>query len=137
MKIDFNKESMTIKFDKVPRFLYFNENGEGSGKVFLDGQRIKELQEVNVHAESINDKINFESFKYFIKKYNSDAHSSETIGNYNSSNFATVEVKIMDIEPFKSVISTIKQFIYDDRISSEIRNEYIDIFQKTIESEKI
>jgi len=55
IKIDFNEKGMTINFDKVPKFLYFNEEGVGCGSVFLNGVRTKGLQDVKIQAHTRED----------------------------------------------------------------------------------
>lgn len=32
---------VVIRLDKMPKFLYINENSNGCGQVFIDGERIK------------------------------------------------------------------------------------------------
>ena len=56
MKIDFNGQEMIVKFDKIPSFLYFNEEGKGCGKVFLNGVHRKGLQELKLEAKTASDK---------------------------------------------------------------------------------
>jgi hypothetical protein len=133
MKIDFNKQGLAIQFDKVPKFLYFNESGNGCGAIFIDGQRIKGLIELNIHSETLDGSASPKPLRYFIKRRKADALSPETMGNSKIPDFMTAKVKIVDLEPFKSAI---KQFANDDRIPVEIRQEYADCFQKSCESER-
>lgn len=122
MKVDFNKEGMSIHFDKVPRLIYYNENGESCGTVFIDGKKIKLLQEVNIHAKS-NDMVSH-PLEYNIAFYDPKIHGSAGIATGKSAfNELAIPVKIIDMEPFKCMVETLKQFITDSRISAEIRQE--------------
>ena len=122
---------MTIAFDKVPRFLYFNENGEGCGSVFLDGQRIKGIQKVKVNSRTRTEKVEFDTFQYSVERIDEKTHDSQTIGNIKSD--LTVGVKVMDFEPFKNAIEIMEQYINDDRIPEEIRKEFADKILNNVE----
>ena len=78
MKINFNGQGMSIQFDKVPRLLYFNENGYGCGAIFLNGQRIKGLVEVQTKAHTTDDKDIY-PLQYTIKRIDDNLHTIETI----------------------------------------------------------
>lgn len=49
------KGKFTVRFDKPPAFLYVNENGNGSGQLYTDGERFKGLQRVKIEAETNTD----------------------------------------------------------------------------------
>lgn len=124
MKIDFDGQKMAIEFDKVPKFLYFNENEEGCGAVFLNGQRVKRLCRTKLDAKS-NDWEKY-PLKYSIEKLDEETHSIRTIGNMGTKDFVTVGVKVMDLEPFQNVLNIFKQYASDERIPEEARKEFID-----------
>ena len=56
---------LVVKFDKAPAFLYFNENGNGCGQVYIDGERFKGIQRVKIESETNSDKI--KPLKYAIQ----------------------------------------------------------------------
>lgn len=122
MKIDFNQNGMTINFDKVPKFLYFNENNEGCGQVLLDGVRRKGLQDIKIEAHT-NGMNGRHPLKYSISYYDREQSSSNTI-SLNMKNDICIGIKILDIEQFKKVISCIKELIKDERIAADIKKEY-------------
>ena len=43
---------VTIRLDKMPEFLYVNENSTGCGQVYLEGERIKGVQRVKIESET-------------------------------------------------------------------------------------
>ncbi len=122
MKIDFNQNGMTINFDKVPKFLYFNENNEGCGQVFLDGVRTKLLQDVRMHAHT-RDQEGRHPLQYRIQHGEQGKADSKTI-SANMQNEISIGIKILDLEKFKNLISCIKSLIEDERIAADIRKEY-------------
>lgn len=79
MKIDFNDKGMTISFDKVPKFLYFNESGNGCGSVFIDGVQIKKIVDVKLHAHT-ND-LDIHPLEYNVEHYTEEngLHLKKTI----------------------------------------------------------
>ncbi len=122
MKIDFNGQEMTIKFDKVPKFLYFNEESKGVGKVFLNGIQRKGLIDVKVQSHTRDSKENPDlqyHIQYVDEKLN---YEPQFLGNMRES--MTVTVKITDTEIFKNITKWIKSIIDDERIPENIRNEY-------------
>lgn len=56
----------TVRFDKPPAFLYFNDDGNGCGQVYIDGERFKGLQRVKIESETRTDKPKV-CFKYSIQ----------------------------------------------------------------------
>jgi hypothetical protein len=55
----------TVKFDKAPALLYFNENGTGSGQIYIDGERFKGIQRIKIESETNTGKI--KPLKYAIQ----------------------------------------------------------------------
>ena len=134
MKIDFDGQKMAISFDKVPRFLYFNEEGKGCGAVFLDGQRVKKLASLRMESVSSNDR--FVPLKYSITHYNSENGKipmEETIGNM----LPTIEigVKLLDLCKFKDALDIIKQYAADERIPAEVKQEFMTKIAKALEEQ--
>jgi hypothetical protein len=119
MKIDFNESGMTINFDKVPKFLYFNENNEGCGQVFLDGVRRKGLQDIKVQAHTFDEKSRY-PLKYRIQYF--ENHVSQVIGNIRDE--LSVNIKILDLEKFQGFMDCVKKYLNDERIPEIIRNEH-------------
>jgi hypothetical protein len=133
MKIDFLGKGMAIHFDKVPRLIYFNELGYGSGTAVLDGKTIKNMVSADIHSKT-NDSHSH-PLKYNITFYNPEQHQEESIATGKSifdKDELSIAISITDMEPFKSALADIKQFINDERITKEIRKEYADNFSKTI-----
>jgi hypothetical protein len=56
----------TVRFDKPPAFLYINENGNGSGQLYTDGERFKGLQRVKIESETNTD-MGIKPLKYSIQ----------------------------------------------------------------------
>ena len=137
MKIDFSENSFSIHLDKAPKLLYFNENGTGCGAVFLNGQRIKLLQTVDIHAQANDGKPHLLS--YNIGFYDPKDRESKAIATGESAlETITVPIRIMDMLPFHIAMSKIREMFRDERIPKEIREEYANMFlkefQKTAES---
>lgn len=76
MKIDFINEGMTIHFDKVPRLLYYNEQGKGCGAIFIDGQRKNPLVSVNLQSKTRDEHEN--PLFYSIITVNNETHTTDT-----------------------------------------------------------
>lgn len=119
MKIDFNEKGMTINFDKVPKFLYFNEEGRGCGQVFLDGVRRKGLQYIKIEAHTRNEH-GWPPLEYRIKYW--EDRASHVIGNMADG--LCLNVRIADIEEFQAFISVVKKLLEDNRIHEDIRKEF-------------
>jgi len=133
MKIDFDGHKMVISFDKVPRFLYFNEEGSGCGAVFLDGQRVKLLSSVRMEAYTKNDGIN-PPLKYSIVHCNGERQPmEETFGNMQPD--VQVGIKLLDTDIFKAIIEVMKQYATDSRIPNFICKEYIGKIKEALKSE--
>lgn len=128
MKIDFNGREMTIKFDKVPKFLYFNEEGFGCGQVYLYGQRIKKLCSVAVNAHTKDDK-GVHPIEYKIK-YCEERLGYKTISTMKDG--LEITIKIADMPMFKQILDVIISMSTDESISEEKRQQYIDRFISAI-----
>lgn len=122
MKIDFNGQEMIVKFDKAPNLLYFNEEGKGCGKVFLNGVQRKGLQKVKIEAETAGPK-GWPPLKYRIQYFEPGKKESQYISNMAEE--LCIGIKILDIDEFSDMLEWIKQVISDERISDSIREEYI------------
>ena len=84
MKINFNGQGMAVQFDKVPRFLYFNENRYGCGALFLDGQRIKGLVDCEMQSHTREGKPSSAyQLKFRVEKINPEKHTIEVIESEN------------------------------------------------------
>lgn len=135
MKVDFNKDGMTIKFDKVPRLIYFNEEGSGVGQVYFDGVRRKGLQKVRFEAQTADEKGR-PPLKYRIQYVEAGANEEpQFISNMQEG--LSISVKITDLEIFEKLIEWAKSVISDERISEEAREEYYErlnevIYNKTV-----
>ncbi len=57
---------LKVIFDEAPAFLYINENGNGCGQVYIDGERLKGLQRVKIESET-NTFNNKKPLKYSIQ----------------------------------------------------------------------
>lgn len=123
MKIDFIGQKMAITFDKVPKFLYFNEDNQSCGAVLLDGQRVKALVSVDLHAMT-NDQ-NVHPLSYKVNFLESREEKSIATGK-TIKDCLTIPIKIMDLEPFKNALEVMKQYSADERIPEEIRKEFAD-----------
>ena len=123
MKIDFNENGMTINFDKVPKFLYFNEEARGCGQVFLDGVRTKLLQDIRIHAHTV-DENGRHPLQYSITygEKGPSGFSSKTMSS-NMKNELRVGIKVLDLEEFKGFIACVKEIMEDERIPEGIRQE--------------
>lgn len=127
MKVDFTAKGLNISLDKVPRFIYINEEGIGVGQVYFDGVRRKGLQKVEIEAltRTLNDK-EFVPLKYRVQYIDSGrGQDPQTIGNMNSKLY--VNVNILDIDKFKGILDILKAIVIDERISPEIRQGYLDM----------
>lgn len=139
MKIDFNENGMTINFDKVPSFLYFNEEGIGCGKAFLNGVQVKKLIDVKMHAHTRDDK-GTHPLKYLIQHLDkSDVNARPDIKeincNYGSGIYASV--KITDLDVFQMFLLKVKAIVTDERIPENIKQEHINsLFEFTGEFKK-
>lgn len=121
MKIDFIGQKMAITFDKVPKFLYFNEDNQSCGAVLLDGQRVKALVSVDLHAMTNDQNVHPLSYKVNFRE--SREEKSVATGKIDK---LTIPIKIMDLEPFKKALEVMKQYAADERIPEEIRKEFAD-----------
>jgi hypothetical protein len=87
---------LTVKFDKAPAFLYINENGNGCGQVYIDGERFKGLQRVKVESET-NDPAVIKPLKYSIQhilgEIQPDGKITPTIAITGNMNDAVKEIK--------------------------------------------
>ena len=137
MKINFDGHTMAISFDKVPRFLYFNEEGNGCGAVFLDGQRVKKLVSLRLESHTKYDKSSYYPLKYSITHGNEaggHAPMEETIGNMRPD--IQVGVKLLDLCKFKNAIEIMKAYANDERIPEDVRKEYAAKISEALESEE-
>jgi hypothetical protein len=121
MKIDFNNNGMTINFDKVPKFLYFNEESAGVGQVFFDGVRRKGLQDVKIQAHTTGTK-GWPPLKYKIQYQEPGTNGSQFISNMEEE--LCIGVKILDTDIFKKFLDNYKQLLSDNRIPETVREEY-------------
>lgn len=133
MKIDFNKKGMTINFDKVPKFLYFNEEGKGCGQVFLDGVKRKGLQDIKIKAHT-RDEDGWPPLKYRIQYMEPKTNEPQFISNMTEE--ICIGIKILDIKRFQELIACVKEITEDKRISEDIRQEYIEKLKKALEEDK-
>ena len=122
MKIDFLEKGMSISFDKVPRLLYFNEEGKSCGAVFLDGQRIKRLQEVDISAETTTEKVDSGKLYCRIKNLVENSHNSETKIMGECKTLPSISIKITDIEEIQKIISVVRLMARDCRIPDFVRD---------------
>lgn len=135
MKIDFNSQGMVIKFDKVPKFLYFNEENRGIGKVFLNGVQRKGLVDVRIHAHT-RESIEWPDLEYCIK-YNdmSLGENTQYIGNLKEG--IHLDVRIKDMPMFDRILSVIKGIKKDENIPENTRQQYIKKFVSAINPDYI
>ena len=132
MKIDFNGKGMIINFDKVPKFLYFNEEGAGNGSIFLNGAQRKGLIDVKIHAHT-REEGSAPTVKYEIQYVDKGSHDPQFIGNMKEE--LTVGVRILDLEQFQRYTKLVMKCLNDERIPEEIRKEYFDILQESPKKE--
>lgn len=130
MKVDFNKDGMTINFEKVPRLIYFNEEGRGCGGVFFDGKRIKGLQDIKIQART-RDEIGCPPLKYRIQ-YCEKGTNGEPLFISNMKEGLSVSVKITDLEIFEKLIEWAKNIISDERIPEEAKHEFMESLEEVI-----
>jgi len=128
MKIDFNENGMTINFDKAPKFLYFNEESKGSGKVFLDGVQRKGLQDIKIQAHTAGD--GWPPLKYRIKYHEKETNEPQFISNMKEE--LCIGIKILDLEQFQGFMDCVRECLNDKRIPEAIRQEYITSIMKFI-----
>lgn len=127
MKIDFNSNGMTINFDKVPNFLYYNEDDIGSGNVFIKGNQIKRLQNVKINAETNSGKIH--PLEYRIQYLEEGTRTSKVIERVcerNTSGGLTVDIKILDLEQFQGILEFMKKLVKNDAVPDEIKHELME-----------
>ena len=132
MKIDFNEKGMTINFDKVPKLLYFNEEGAGNGSIFLNGVQRKGLIDVRIQAHTREDGPAPE-VKYKIQYLDKGSRAPQLISNMEEE--LTIGVRILDLEQFKRYTNVVMKCLYDERIPEEIRKEYFDILREPTKKE--
>jgi len=137
MKIDYNGQEMSIKLDKVPSLLYINEDGNGCGQVYLKGVRVKGVQQVNIKAESLTDKVDLNSLNYSVKYFDEKEKCSKVTQVGNMLGAYQIGIKLLDAKEFELTIRTIKQMISDERIPEEIRKEYAERFIASIKPDYI
>lgn len=131
MKVDFNKDGMTINFEKVPRFIYINEDGLGVGQVYFDGVRRKGLQKVKIEAKTSDAKIN-PPLKYKIQYVELNSNGEpQYISNMDESQPLMLTLKL-DLSESEGVLECIKEVVNDTRISEELRDEYNEKFESAI-----
>lgn len=119
MKIDYDKKGMTIKLDKVPRLLYINEEGVSCGQVYENGVRIKNLQQVDIHARTNEIKVNF--LKYSIKYYDESLHETKIIGGEDPHALFTVKVSLKDTDAFQKLLDALKSIVSNELIPIDVR----------------
>ncbi len=129
MKIDFNENGMTINFDKVPKFLYFNEEGKGCGQVLLDGVRRKGLQDIKIEAQTRDEK-GWPPLKYRIQYIEPKTGGGpQYISNMKEE--LCIGIKILDIDVFSDFTERVHDMLSDTRIPDSIRQEH---FNKIFEA---
>jgi hypothetical protein len=122
MKIDFNGQEMAIRFDKVPKFLYFNEESKGVGKVFLNGIQKKGLQDIRMHANT-RESGEWPDLKYRVQYVDKESGGEpQFIGNMSDG--LSITVKIADLDIFNSLIDWAKKVTSDECIPQVKREEY-------------
>ncbi|MDF2889791.1 MAG: hypothetical protein K0R80_158 [Clostridia bacterium] len=135
MKVDFNKNGMTLNFEKVPRFIYINEEGNGVGQVYLDGVRKKGLQKVKFEAQT-KDKVGCHPLKYKIQYVEPETKGEpQYIGNMQDG--LSVSIKITDLEVFERLMEWAKGVLSDERIPKEPREEFFQRLNEVINHETI
>ena len=127
MKIDHNGKGMSIELDKIPSFLYINEDGYGCGQVYIKGIRIKPLQEVEMKAKTADSKsVNPLGYKITYLDLDQDGRASKTISSgIKSRSNCEVMVSITDTDIFKNIWQTLTELTKDESIPIEIRRKYI------------
>jgi hypothetical protein len=128
MKIDFNSNGMTINFDKVPKFLYFNEEGYGCGQVFLDGVKKSLIHSVYMKSHTVDDEGQH-PLQFRIKYGEKGIPGFKTLSS-NLKPEMEIAVKILDLEEFSQILKTIEHVLGDERIPENIRQEYLDSFKE-------
>ena len=121
MKIDFNENGMTINFDKVPKFLYFNEDNKGCGQVFLDGVRRKGLQDIKIQAHT-KEENGWPPLRYRIQYQEQSTNEPQFISNMKEE--ICIGIKILDLKEFKAFVACVKEITEDERIPEDLRQEY-------------
>ncbi len=134
MKIDFNKKGMTINFDKVPKFLYFNEEGKGCGQVFLDGVKRKGLQDIKIKAHT-RDEDGCPPLKYRIQYIEPKTNEPQFISNMKEE--LCVNIRVTDTEEIKAFISLVRELLEDERIPDNIREEYYEKILMALNPEEV
>ena len=84
----FKNGKLTITFDKVPDFIYINDNGTGSGRVYVDGNRLKGIQRAKFESETNGEKIkplkySFQHISLEVQRDGSVKPIIEVTGNMN------------------------------------------------------
>lgn len=133
MKVDFKGKGMTINFDKVPRFIYFNEEGNGVGQVYFDGVRRTGLQKVKIEAGTADGR-GWPPLKYKIQYIEKNTNGEPLfISNIQEAKALSLTLKL-DITDSEVMLDCIKDILNDQRISEETREEYAEKFVKAIKN---
>ena len=64
------KKDINFNFNKVPKFIYINEDGTGSGVLYIDGVKINCLNKMSIEANTNCEKVI--PLKYEIKLANKE-----------------------------------------------------------------
>ena len=132
MKIDFNEKGMIVNFDKVPKLLYFNEEGAGNGSIFLNGAQRKGLIDVKIHAHT-REESSASEVKYRVQYIDKGSRNPQLISNMEEE--LTIGVKILDLEQFQRYTNLVMKCLHDERIPEELRKEYFDILREPTKKE--
>lgn len=135
MKIDYDKEGMTIKLDKIPRLLYISEDGKGCGQVYENGVRIKELCKVNIQASTDDGRLHF--IKYLIKYFDKATHSYKILGGFDPFEMKNISIpiKITDMDMFYNLLDTLKLVTSSDKVPDAIKEKIISEINNILECE--
>lgn len=141
MKIDYSKNGMTIKLDKIPRLIYINENGHDNtgGQAYIDGQRIKNLQSVKIKAKCADSEAPFLQFD--VNYYDTNAHQSAGIAQGRSLTAEalcdlSIPIKVTDMEVFKNTIDILKMVGFDEKVPLEVRKQVLNKINAIMEDDK-
>lgn len=96
MEVKKKNGKFIIEFDKAPKFLYFNENGDGCGQVYTDGERFMGIQRVKIEAETrtAKPKVCFRfSIQHILGEMQPDGRLIPTIAITGNMNETVREVK--------------------------------------------
>lgn len=131
MKVDFIGKGLTFSLDKVPRFIYINEEGEGCGQVYFNGVRTKGLVDVNIKAHTI-DEDDRHPLRYRVEYYDKEkGKDPQVISNMKEGLILTLKVDMAESE---AALDCFREILNDSRIPEAIREEYGQKFISVIKS---